>query len=84
MILALSFLSVAIPRITAITTLVVFLFILAVLGDSFLMWRGFKRVLAQRLPGASTRGLMMYGVNRGIQIRRFRMPPPRLKRGDNY
>jgi len=83
-ILALSFLSAAVPRINAITTLVMYLFILAVLFDSFLLWRGFKRVLAQRLPGASTRGLMMYGVNRAIQIRRFRMPAPRLKRGDSY
>lgn len=83
-ILALSFLSAAVPRITAITTLVMYLFILAVLFDSFLLWRGFKRVLAQRMPGTSTRGLMMYGVNRAIQIRRFRMPAPRLRRGDTY
>ena len=59
-----------------------YVFILAVLADCYLMWRGFKRVLADRLPGAPTRGLMMYGVNRSIQIRRFRMPAPRLKRGD--
>jgi hypothetical protein len=25
---------------------------------------------------------MLYGMNRGIQIRRFRMPPPRVKRGE--
>jgi len=83
-ILALSFLAAIVPRVTAITTLVMYLFILAVLVDSALMWRGFKRVLAERLPGAPTRGLMMYGVNRGIQIRRFRLPPPRLRRGDTY
>ena len=83
-ILALSFLSVTIPRITAITTLVMYLFILAVLFDSFLLWRGFKRVLEQRQPGAPTRGLMMYGVNRASQIRRFRMPAPRVKRGERY
>jgi hypothetical protein len=61
-----------------------YVFILLVLLDSYLMWRGFKRVLAERLPGASTRGLLMYGVNRSIQIRRFRLPAPRLKRGDRY
>jgi hypothetical protein len=83
-ILAASFLSALDQRISAITTLAMYLFILAVLADSALMWRGFKRVLAERLPGASTRGLMMYGINRAIQIRRFRMPPPRLKRGDTY
>jgi hypothetical protein len=48
------------------------------------MWRGFKQVLAKRLPNAPTRGLLMYGMNRSIQIRRFRMPPPRIKRGDAF
>ena len=83
-ILALSFLTAVYPRVSAITTLAMYLFIIAVLIDSAIMWRGFKRVLAERLPGASTRGLLMYGVNRAIQIRRFRMPAPRLKRGDRY
>ena len=48
------------------------------------MWRGFKKVLAARLPKVSPKGLLMYGMNRCIQIRRFRMPPPRIKRGETY
>jgi len=48
------------------------------------MWRGFKKVLAERLPRVSPKGLLMYGMNRMIQIRRFRMPSPRIKRGDVY
>lgn len=83
-ILALSFLSGVLPRVTVITTIVMYLFILAVIIDGSLLWRGFKKVLAARLPRASTRGLMMYGMNRSIQIRRFRMPQPRLKRGEKY
>ena len=35
-------------------------------------------------PKAPTKGLLMYGMNRSTQIRRFRMPPPRIKRGDAY
>lgn len=83
-ILALSFLSQALPRVTVVSTLLMYLFIVAVLIDGFLMWRGFKRVLAARMPQAPLRGLLMYGMNRSIQIRRFRMPSPRLKRGDKY
>lgn len=83
-ILALSFLSVAVPNITYFSTILMYVFILAVLADCFFMWRGFKKVLAERLPGTSPRGLLMYGVNRAIQIRRFRIPPPRIKRGDTY
>ena len=84
LILVVSLLGTAYPQITLITTVVMYLFILAVLFDGYLMWRGFRRVLAVRLPHASTRGLLMYGVNRAIQIRRFRMPRPRLKRGQAY
>jgi len=83
-ILALSFLSAAVPYISYISTILMYVFILAVLFDCFLLWRGFKRVLAARLPGTAPRGLLMYGVNRAIQIRRFRIPAPRLKRGDTY
>jgi len=83
-ILALTFLASAVPRITYVTTIVMYVFLLAVLLDCYLMWRGFKRVLAERLPGTSTRGLLLYGVNRAIQIRRFRMPAPRVKRGEVY
>jgi Protein of unknown function (DUF3043) len=83
-ILAFTFLSTTLPRVALLSTIGMYLFILLVLFDSFLMWRGFKRVLAERLPKASPKGLLMYGMNRSIQIRRFRMPPPRLKRGDQY
>jgi hypothetical protein len=83
-ILALTFLSQTIPMVSVISTAVMYLFLLAVIADSALMWRGFKKVLAARLPKASTRGLLMYGVNRAIQIRRFRMPPPRIKRGQSF
>jgi hypothetical protein len=61
-----------------------YVFLLVAVIDVFLMWRGFKKVLADRLPRASTRGLLMYGMNRCIQIRRFRIPPPRVKRGEGY
>ncbi len=84
-ILALSFLGARFPGVTLISTALMYLFILAVLFDALIvMWRGYKRVLAQRLPSASTRGLLMYGMNRCIQIRRFRMPPPRIKRHEAF
>ena len=83
-ILALTFVSQSIPRISVISTGVMYLFLLGVIADSALMWRGFKKLLAVRVPKASTRGLLMYGVNRAIQIRRFRMPAPRVKRGESF
>ena len=84
MILALTFLSQAVPAIAAISTIAMYLFIVAVILDGFRIWRGFQKVLAVRLPQAPKRGLLMYGMNRSIQIRRFRIPPPRVKRGEAY
>jgi hypothetical protein len=72
------------PRVTVIATLAMYLFIIAVFVDGYLMWRGFKKVLAARLPNASPKGLLMYGTSRSTQIRRFRSPPPRIKRGEPY
>lgn len=83
-ILALTFLSTTLPQVALISTLAMYAFILLVIFDVFLLWRGFKKVLYQRLPHANTKGLAMYGMNRSIQIRRFRMPPPRVKRGEKY
>lgn len=70
------------PQLTIIVTLIMYAFILGVFFDVALMWRGFKRLLAERLPGAPTKGLLLYGMTRATQIRRFRMPPPRVKRGE--
>ena len=68
------------PEVTLISTLAMYLFILGVFVDGYLMWRRFKKVLAARLPNASPKGLLLYGMTRSTQIRRFRSPPPRIKR----
>ncbi len=78
------FLSQVVPGIATIITLAIYAIFAAALVDIFVMWRGFKRVLAQRLPRASTRGLFMYGMNRAIQFRKIRMPKPRIRRGERY
>lgn len=83
-ILALTFLNSIWPAVTLISTVVMYGFIALVILDGFMMWRGFKKVLGQRLPGTPPRGLLMYGMNRSIQIRRFRMPAARVKRGEDF
>lgn len=50
--------------------------------NTWIMWRGFKRLLAERHPGAEKRGLLMYMFNRAMMIRRFRRPTPRIARGE--
>ncbi len=50
--------------------------------DAQLIRRSLRKLVAERLPGESTRGLTIYAVFRALQIRRFRMPAPRVQPGE--
>jgi hypothetical protein len=71
-----------------VARLVVYPLILVTLvGIAFEGWltnRRVKKIAAERFPGESTRGVGMYAAMRSMQIRRFRVPKPRLKPGDSY
>jgi hypothetical protein len=47
------------------------------------LWLTFRlrREVARRFPDESTRGLTVYALMRSLQIRRLRIPRPRVKRG---
>ena len=53
-----------------------------VVVDMVLLWRQFKKLAAQRIPNEPLKGLLNYGFNRTLAMRRLRQPPPRVKRGD--
>src|ERR1700722_15138434 len=57
----------------------VLVLVVVILLDAFLIRRSLTRLIAERLPGESTRGLTMYATMRALQIRRFRMPTPRVR-----
>jgi hypothetical protein len=58
--------------------------ILFVVVDALILRMSLRRLIAQRLPGESIRGVTMYAVLRALQIRRMRMPAPRLRPGDKF
>jgi hypothetical protein len=60
---------------------VALLLLVFVVVDAFFLRNSLKRLIAQRLPGQSARGVTMYAVFRALQIRRFRVPPPRIAPG---
>jgi hypothetical protein len=62
----------------------VLVLILVIVVDGMLIRRSLRRLVAERLPGESTRGLTMYAVMRALQIRRFRVPAPRVGPGDKF
>jgi len=82
--LALQFLSSTLPDMIWISTLAMYLFIAIVIIDITVMWRGFRRLLARKLPNARPKGLLMYGAMRCTQIRRFRVPAPQVERGHTF
>jgi Protein of unknown function (DUF3043) len=64
------------------------IFLLAIIAviavDGYFLRRTITRLVSERLPGESTRGLAMYSIMRALQLRRFRTPAPRLKPGDKF
>jgi hypothetical protein len=62
----------------------VIVLIVLVFVDGFVIRRNIGKLIAERLPGSSTRGLTIYGVMRALQIRRFRVPAPQVSPGDSY
>ncbi len=68
----------------AIISPMVLVLVLVIVVDGLLIRRSLHRLMAERLPGESTRGLTMYAVMRALQIRRFRVPSPRVGPGDKF
>jgi hypothetical protein len=80
-VLALSF--IRIPAVFAAVSIGVYGLLLAAAVDGFLMWRRLKKLLIAKFGEDKIgRGLAMYAVMRGFQIRRSRMPKALAKRGD--
>jgi hypothetical protein len=72
------------PGLQAIVSPLVLVLILVIVVDATLIRRNLRRLVAERLPGESTRGLTGYAVMRALQIRRFRVPAPRVGPGDKF
>jgi hypothetical protein len=86
-ILLLIFLSLGLGSVkSAVTQELVWLIDLAVvvglIVDNWLLVRRVKRIIRERFGERETRGVGGYAVMRALQFRRFRMPPPKVKRGD--
>ena len=56
--------------------------LLIIIVEGYFVGTKVKKLAAERYPGQSTRGIMMYTLMRGISMRRMRIPKPRVSRGD--
>ncbi len=68
-------------KVSAFISPLVLVLVVVILLDAYLIRRSLNKLVAERLPGESTRGLTMYSVMRALQIRRFRVPAPRVGPG---
>ena len=62
----------------------VIVMVLIMIGEGFFIGRKVRALAAERFPKESTRGIPMYAAMRALQIRRLRMPKPRIKPGQSY
>jgi hypothetical protein len=60
------------------STLWLALVVLIIADSLVLSWR-LRRGIAKTLPDQPSRGALPYALMRSMQIRRFRLPPPRIK-----
>ena len=67
-----------------IVPLLVMAAILIMLAEGIFIGYRIRAVARERLPGESVRGIGVYAAMRAIQIRRLRVPKPRIKAGDSY
>jgi hypothetical protein len=66
----------------SIVPLLVLAAVLIMLVEGIFIGRRVRALAAERLPGESTRGIGLYASMRALQIRKLRMPKPRVHIGD--
>ncbi|MGW2398832.1 DUF3043 domain-containing protein [Kitasatospora sp. NPDC001664] len=64
------------------STLLFMVFFVLVIADFLRLGFGLRKALATEFPGTNTRGAVPYGLMRTLQMRRLRLPKPKVKRGE--
>ena len=70
------------PATRLIVDYLVLAVVLVMLAEGTYLGRQIRKLAAQRCPGEPTRGVKLYAGLRAMQIRKLRMPAPRVKPGD--
>lgn len=75
--------SAAVPVLSLILALAMYVYLFVIIVDMFLMWRGLKKKLVAKFGDyqvvKNARG-MSYAFSRALQMRRFRLPKPTSKK----
>jgi hypothetical protein len=74
-------LNIIVPQLAGYSSLIFFGTLLSVVMDTaYLIWK-LRKELATRFPNEPTKGAKLYAVLRSSQLRRLRLPKPRVKVG---
>ena len=68
----------------SIVPLLVLIAVMIMLVEGIFIGRRVRTLAEERLPGENTRGVRLYAAMRALQIRRLRMPKPRIKPGESF
>ncbi|MCI1902348.1 MAG: DUF3043 domain-containing protein [Bifidobacteriaceae bacterium] len=81
------FLSAAVPMLSFILAMAMYVYLFVIIIDMVIMWRGLKRKLTDKFGDyqlvKNARG-MSYAMSRALQLRRFRLPKPSSKKHGNW
>jgi hypothetical protein len=69
-------------KVKLIADALVLAILVIVASEGFFVGRKVQRLAQERFPGQSTRGIKIYSAMRGTQMRRLRIPKPRVRPGD--
>ena len=58
--------------------------LIAIVIDSIFLVRGVKKGLRERYPNQEQGRVGLYVIMRSMQFRKWRLPKPRLKRGEKF
>lgn len=69
-------------NVKVIADVLVLAILVIVASEGYFVGRRAKRLAQERFPGQSTRGIQVYAAMRGTQMRKLRIPKPRVSPGD--
>ncbi|TCO35373.1 DUF3043 family protein [Kribbella steppae] len=72
----------AFPWLAGTVNLLFLAMILLIAADWFLLTAGLKKAVGVKFPKESAKGIGFYAVRRTMQMRRWRLPKPMVKRGE--